>query len=192
MKSLPTALKLIINTKKLGYLIKNNPENLKIVCSTWNMGKDALNPLDQFNEHHIKGSAYFCIERIADNSTGFLASWPSTDLFIKEMKRLGIKKNQTIVLYDHVNIFSVARAAAMLRAFGAKDVHILNGCLKKWIEEGRHTEAGPPEDVNDTSDEGYDYVLNEDYVDNYETTFKKVAAVESNSFCFTIVFILYF
>ena len=145
------------------------------------MGKDALNPLDQFNEHHIKGSAYFCIERIADNSTGFLASWPSKDLFIKEMKRLGIKKNHIIVLYDHVNIYSVARAAAMLRAFGAKDVHILNGCLKRWIAEGRPTKTGPPKDANDTSDEGYDYVLNEGYVDNYETTFKKVAAAESNS-----------
>ena len=39
-------------------------------------------------------------------------------------------------------MFSVARAAWMLRYFGAKDVKILNGGLKKWIAEGRTTAEG--------------------------------------------------
>ena len=67
----------------------------------------------------------------------------------------------------------------MLRAFGAKNVKILNGCQAKWVKEGRSVEEGTPKDVNDTSEEGYDYVLDQVYVDNYDTTFQKVAAFES-------------
>jgi len=34
-------------------------------------------------------------------------------------------------------MFAVARAAWMLRYFGARNVRILNGGLKKWLKEGR-------------------------------------------------------
>lgn len=42
-------------------------------------------------------------------------------------------------------MFSVARAAYMLRFFGATDVRILNGGMKKWLAEGRETHSGPVE-----------------------------------------------
>lgn len=171
----------LIETDQLAELIESGSDNLKIVCATWNYGPDATDPATQFDEAHIEGSAYFSIQEIADKSTGFLATWPSIDFFISEMKRLGIKKDQTIVLYDHVNIFSVCRAAYMLRAFGAGDVRILNGCLKKWIDEDRKVVKGLPEDTNDTSSSGYDYVLTPEYVDNCDTTFEKVRSAESKS-----------
>ncbi|CAI2376993.1 unnamed protein product [Moneuplotes crassus] len=169
---------LLIETEQLAELIQNNPEGVKLVCGTWNLGADAMDPKEQFNEAHIEGSVYFNLQEIADTSSGFLATWPSEEFFISEMKRLGIRKDQTIVLYDHINIFSVCRPAYMLRAFGAKDVRVLNGCLKKWIDEGRKVSTGYPKDVNDTSEEGYDYELVKDSVDFYESTFEKVAAAE--------------
>lgn len=171
--------KYLIETDELEQLLESSPDSVKLVCATWNMGADAPNPVDQFNEAHIEGSVYFSIQDIADTSTGYLATWPSTEFFTSEMKRLGIRKDQTIVFYDHVSIFSVCRAAYMLRAFGAEDVRVLNGCLKKWTDEGRKTVTGLPEDVNDTSSEGYDYTLTQEYVDDYETTFEKVRASES-------------
>jgi thiosulfate/3-mercaptopyruvate sulfurtransferase len=41
------------------------------------------------------------------------------------------------VCYDQLGIFSVARAAFMFRYFGAENVRILNGGLKKWVLENR-------------------------------------------------------
>jgi len=47
-----------------------------------------------------------------------------------------------IVCYDNQGLFSVARAAWMFRYFGADNVRILNGGLKKWLAEGNPTLSG--------------------------------------------------
>ena len=53
-----------------------------------------------------------------------------------------IRKDDTIICYDHVGMFSVARCAWMLRFFGASNVRIMNGGLQKWISEGRPVFSG--------------------------------------------------
>jgi thiosulfate/3-mercaptopyruvate sulfurtransferase len=58
------------------------------------------------------------------------------------MKKLGIQKSVPIVCYDNLGMFSVARAAWMMRYFGAENVRILNGGMKKWKAEGNPTWAG--------------------------------------------------
>ena len=58
------------------------------------------------------------------------------------MKRLNVQSNIPIVCYDSQGMFSVARAAWMFRYFGAGNVRILNGGLKKWTAEGRNLESG--------------------------------------------------
>ena len=67
---------------------------------------------------------------------------PSLDIFTENMKKLGIPKDQLIVCYDNQGMFSVARAAWMFRFFGADNVRILNGGLKKWVADGNVTESG--------------------------------------------------
>jgi thiosulfate/3-mercaptopyruvate sulfurtransferase len=171
--------KLLISTVKLANLLKNNPENLKIVCATWGMGKDGKSPMEKFDEAHIPGSVYFGITDIADRESELMATMPSQDFFISEMRRLGIKKTHTIVVYEHDKIYAGLRATYMLRLFGAEDVRYLNGCLTKWIDEDGKTDTGEPQDVNDTSSDGYDYSMNGDMYDDYDSTFKKVHAVES-------------
>ena len=53
------------------------------------------------------------------------------------MKAMRIRKDDQIICYDHVGMFSVARCAWMLRYFGAQNVRVMNGGLKKWISEKR-------------------------------------------------------
>ena len=59
------------------------------------------------------------------------------------MRAMRVRKDDTIVCYDHVGMFSVARCAWMLRYFGVQDVRIMNGGLQKWISEGRPVFKGP-------------------------------------------------
>lgn len=67
---------------------------------------------------------------------------PSLDIFTDNMKKLGIQKDMPIICYDNQGLFSVARAAWMFRYFGADNVRILNGGLKKWVAESNPTESG--------------------------------------------------
>jgi len=62
---------------------------------------------------------------------------PSKDQFSSQMKEMDIRKSDTIVCYDDMGLVAAARASWMLRAFGAKNVHILNQTYSNWIEEGR-------------------------------------------------------
>jgi len=54
----------------------------------------------------------------------------------------------------------VARAALMFRHFGAENVRILNGGLKKWVLEKREVFKGPYTDGEGLDAEGdYDYKI---------------------------------
>jgi len=64
---------------------------------------------------------------------------PSLEIFAENMQKLDISKNATIVVYDNMGIFTVARAAWMMKYFGATNVRILNGGMKKWKAEGKPT-----------------------------------------------------
>lgn len=59
------------------------------------------------------------------------------------MKRLRVLPTDSIVCYDSLGLFSAPRAAWMFRFFGAENVRILNGGLKKWKLEGRPLVSGP-------------------------------------------------
>ena len=79
------------------------------------------------------------------------------------MKRLRIRRTDQIICYDTVGMFSVARAAWMLRYFGADNVRIMNGGLQKWQKEGRATVASPYTDGAGLPEDGdYDYDVVDD------------------------------
>lgn len=76
------------------------------------------------------------------------------------MVRLGIQKTHDVVCYDAnpLGMLSVARVAWMLRYFGASNVRILNGGLRKWIAEGRAIATDPPTEVKHSEADGdYSY-----------------------------------
>ena len=70
-----------------------------------------------------------------------------------------IARNMPIVVYDSVGLFSAPRVAWMLRYFGADDVRILNGGLKKWQAEGRPLCTGPFTDFVEYFGAEYDYTV---------------------------------
>ena len=177
------ATNLTIETQELSDLLQAKPEGISLLCSAYASTKDDSAGIELFEKQHIPGSVYFSIFSIADNTTDLMAMLPEKDEFISQMKRLGIKKNQTIVVYDYEKILVSPRVSWMLRAYGAKDVRILNGCLKKWIDEGRDVKRGKLVDPNDTSEEGYDYELNQAMRVNLRPMLKKIYAKQGTSFC---------
>ena len=67
---------------------------------------------------------------------------PNAEVFAEHMRGLRIRKTDTIVCYDVVGMFSVARCAWMFLYFGAENVRIMNGGLKKWLKEKRPVYKG--------------------------------------------------
>lgn len=74
---------------------------------------------------------------------------PTASTFAKAMSGLGIKRDDTVVVYDsqELGIFSAPRVGWTMKAFGHDSVHILNN-FKLWVEEGFPTESGEFWDVD--------------------------------------------
>ena len=87
---------------------------------------------------------------------------PKVEDFIKHMRRLRIRRNDHIICYKSLGVDNCARAAWMLRFFGAENVQIMDGGLQKWVKEERPTFKGDYQDgaglpVGEVGD--YDYTI---------------------------------
>ena len=74
---------------------------------------------------------------------------PQQQQFRDQMKQLNVKLSDKVVFYTENGNMLACRGYWMLKAFGHKNVSILNGGMKKWKEEGRKVET------NDFKDEDF-------------------------------------
>jgi thiosulfate/3-mercaptopyruvate sulfurtransferase len=99
-------------------------------------------PRAEYLIEHIPGAVFFDIEEIADTSTDLPHMLPGPDQFGTAAGKLGIGKDDNIVVYDGLGLMSAPRVWWTFRLFGAKKVFILDGGLPKWKAENRPLEAG--------------------------------------------------
>lgn len=90
---------------------------------------------------HIPGAVFFDIDAVADHSSDLPHMLPGATMFSQEMARLGIGKDDTIVVYDGIGLGGAPRVWWTFRIFGAENVIILDGGLPKWKAEGRPIDA---------------------------------------------------
>jgi len=106
----------------------------------------AVPPVDtrsRYLERHIPGAVFFDIDELSDHSTTLPHMLPAPDVFAQKMAALGVSDRSCLVVYEQEAVFSAPRAWWMLRTFGARDVHILNGGLRGWVDAGFPTQSGP-------------------------------------------------
>lgn len=136
-------------------LKKNPPSKISTsprtvaVCATWFLPNDGRNGLQTFREKRIPSSRFFDLDKVIDKHSPYPHMLPSASDFAKAMSGLGIKRDDTVVVYDsqELGIFSAPRVAWTLKAFGHDSVHVLNN-FKLWVEEGYPTESGEFWDVD--------------------------------------------
>jgi len=105
--------------------------------ASWHMPDCKRDGRAEFDAAHIPGAAFFDIDEISHPASPLPHTLPNTDQFNASMRALGISNDDTIVVYDHSDVRSAARAWWMLRVFGHKKVYMLDGGLAKWKTEGR-------------------------------------------------------
>lgn len=120
-----------------------NDPDLIVVDGSWHLPAAGRNGRAEFLDAHIPGAVFFDIDAIADTSSGLPHMLPTPEAFAAAVGALGIGDGMKIVVYDGSGLFSAPRVWWTLRAFGAKDVRILDGGFPMWEAEGRSTEAGP-------------------------------------------------
>jgi thiosulfate/3-mercaptopyruvate sulfurtransferase len=97
---------------------------------------------DEFLAVHIPGARFLDIDEVSDHADPAPHMLPSAAEFGAAMARLGIGRDDRIIVYDNSPIRTAARGWFMLRHFGARDVAVLDGGFQKWLAEGRPTEGG--------------------------------------------------
>ena len=141
--STSTRAKYLIETDEVQELIAQNDPNVRFVNASWYMPGGKVDARAQHEETRLTPTTqYMSISEVVDPHSSLPIAMPSAEVFAEHMKQIRVGRNHRIVCYDHLGMFTVARAAWMFRFFGATDVRILSGGLKKWIKEGRLTASG--------------------------------------------------
>ena len=118
--------------------------DLTIVDSSWFMPALGRNARKEYLSAHIPGARFLDIDEVAHSNSTPPHMLPSAAEFGAAMEKLGVGKDDRIVVYDNSPTRTAARGWFMFRHFGASKVAILDGGFQKWLAEARPTEKGKP------------------------------------------------
>ena len=116
--------------------------DLGVIDGSWHLPNTGRFGLVEFRLGHIPGAVFFDIDTIADLATPLPHMLPKPDVLAKEMTALGLGDGMRFVIYDVLGLYAAARVWWTLRAYGVREVRILEGGLTKWIAEGRPLDIG--------------------------------------------------
>jgi thiosulfate/3-mercaptopyruvate sulfurtransferase len=137
----PPTSKWLVTTEWLAARL--NAPDISIVDGSYYLPTLKRDAKAEYLAGHIPGAVFFDIDEIADHSTDLPHMLPGPVQFSREVGRLGIGDQDTIVVYDGVGLGGAPRVWWTFRVFGAKKVFVLDGGLPKWKAEGRPLESGP-------------------------------------------------
>lgn len=116
--------------------------DLRVLDASYHALDPARDPAAEFAAGHVPGARFLDLAGLADPASDLPAMLPPPALFAERLGALGVAAGDRIVLYDDAPHRTAARAWWMLRAFGARDVAILDGGWQAWQAAGRAIEQG--------------------------------------------------
>ena len=119
--------------------LENNKAKVKIIDCSWHMPQTKRNGFEEYKTQHIPESIFFDLDNNSDKNTNLphmLANKNEWEIIVSKM---GIKNEDMIIIYDNSDVVSSCRCWFNFIYYGhdPKLVHVLNGGLKKWLEEKR-------------------------------------------------------
>lgn len=140
--------------------------DLKVFDCTAYPTPEEGDPIMNYKEKHIQGAEHLDLRYLRDMSKPYPFMLPSEKQFVDFMRSRNIKLSSRVIVYDTKpgQTFFATRAYFMFRAFGHKNVSVLNGGLTKWIAEGRPVESDKAAGV----DSDYAYKLDTALVNSYD------------------------
>jgi len=94
------------------------------------------------SSEQIPTARFFDIkQKFSDVSNPFPSAFPSQKQFQEEAQNLGIHNDSAIVVYDDKGIYSSPRVWWLFKAFGFKNVAVLDGGFPEWKAQNYHVEG---------------------------------------------------
>jgi len=119
--------------------LERNIHEVKIIDSSWHMPQTKRDGFAEYKTQHIQNAIFFDLDKNSKKDSSLPHMLVEVDDWEKIVSKMGIKKNDEIVIYDNSDVISSCRCWFNFIFFGhdPKLIHVLNGGLKKWIEEKR-------------------------------------------------------
>ena len=111
-------------------------DRLSIVDGSWYLPAQNRDARSEYEAAHIPGAVFFDQDEVVEPGAGLPHSLPSPGAFARHAGAMGISRNDTIVAYDGLGIFSAPRVWWLFRAMGARDVFVLDGGFGSWQAGG--------------------------------------------------------
>ncbi len=117
--------------------LKKNIDKVKIIDCSWHMPQTKRNGLEEYKKHHIQNAIFFDLDNNSKKDTDLPHMLVDADSWEKILSNMGISRNDKVVIYDNSDVISSCRCWFNFIYFGHDPqlVHVLNGGLKKWINE---------------------------------------------------------
>lgn len=91
--------------------------------------------LEEYKKSHIKGAQFVSLEETLTGELdihGGRHPMPDMQVFIEDMKKLGVNDESTIVIYDNGELAMAGRLWYLFKYIGKENVYILEGGFKEW------------------------------------------------------------
>ena len=133
----------------IGWL-EENFDKVKIIDCSWHMPQTERNGFGEYKNKHIENAIFFDLDKNSKKDTDLPHMLPDTKLWKDIVSNMGIKNDEQIVIYDNSDVISSCRCWYNFIYFGHNPelVHVLDGGLKKWIEEGKSTTSDIIKNIN--------------------------------------------
>ena len=121
--------------------LEQNLDKVKIIDCSWHMPHTKRNSFNEYQEQHIKNAIFFDLDKNSKIDTDLPHMLTDKKKWEKIISSLGIRNEDKIIIYDNSDVISSCRCWYNFIYFGHNPdfVHVLDGGLKKWINEKKPT-----------------------------------------------------
>ena len=127
----------LVNTNWL----EKNLDKVKIIDCSWHMPLTKRSGFEEYQRLHIENAIFFDLDKNSKIDTNLPHMLTDKKSWEKIVSGMGIKNEDQIIIYDNSDVISSCRCWYNFIYFGhdPRLVHVLNGGLKKWINENKLT-----------------------------------------------------
>ena len=119
--------------------LEKNLNKIKIIDCSWHMPQTKRDGFSEYKMHHIPGAIFFNLDENSKKDTDLPHMLVDINDWEKIVSKMGINKDDEIIIYDNSDVVSSCRCWFNFIYFGhdPKLIHVLNGGYKKWAKENK-------------------------------------------------------
>jgi len=168
----------LVNTNWL----EKNLNKVKIIDCSWHMPQTKRNAINEYKQLHIENAIFFDLDKNSKTNTDLPHMLTDSRSWEGILSNMGIRNGDQVIIYDNSDVISSCRCWYNFIYFGHDPnlVHVLDGGLKKWMNEKKPTVSNLTKTVNSNylANEKKELVKDKKQVDEniYKNEFKVIDA----------------